>query len=108
MALSIGSVDIGIGAAGAPSWGWRDGPLTRGSDAATACPIWGQMEDGWTEVDVDGIRTAIDDLPVAAFDDLQLERARHATPHPNGALGVKSGGPRVLPSTAASYLHILY
>ena len=95
MALSIGGVDLGVGGGDAvrlPSWGWRDGPRTRRVASSTDHPLcWGGMEsDHFTEVNVAGVATSIDDLDDTEHAELQALRANVAVSHPNGALGLYS------------------
>lgn len=93
-ALSIGGVDVGIGdSLVSSSWGWRDGPLTRQRlDKTPRC--WdGFLKDALetsTEVEICGVRTAIDDIDAAEHEELLDFRASVSTAHPNGAVGIYS------------------
>ena len=93
IALSLGGVEVGIGdCSSAPSsWGWRDGPSTRGPTDAPP-PWWWETvaSEGFTEVDVAGVPTAIDDLDADEHLALLDARAQASEPHPNGALGIYS------------------
>jgi hypothetical protein len=99
IALGIGGVDIGVyshrghrGTHGDPaSWGWADGPLTRDMEDMPRPAAWEDLhENGWTEVDIDGISTSIDDLSRGAYDELLRERAYFAEEHPNCATSIYS------------------
>eukprot|EP00966_Prymnesium_polylepis_P023915 550699-Prymnesium_polylepis.1 len=91
MALGVGGVDIGVGAAGSvPSWGWRDGPDVRDGSKDGPKAVWDAMDDGWCELDVDGVSTAVDNISDADYDELQQQRAALAMPHPNGATSIYS------------------
>lgn len=99
LALNVGGVEVGVGCLGAPTWGWRDGPSSRGGGAeagSSAYPPASRPElaaladEGWAELDVGGIATSIDDVAPEACEELAQQRAADARPHPNGAAGIYS------------------
>ena len=90
-ALSIGGVDVGIGSSGPSSWGWRDGPRTRGGSLEPTPAFWEDViANHFTELAVGGVQTSIDDLDTEEHEEAMEARASVATPHPNGALGIYS------------------
>ena len=91
--LSIGGVNVGV-CSSRSSWGWRDGPRTRGwpgSPNEAEPPHWAGLKgEGFTESVIDGVHTAIDDLDDMEYEEHIASLASAATAHPNGAVGIYS------------------
>jgi len=90
IAFQIGGVAIGVPGGADASWGWRDGPQSReGVDRPPS--HWAELgAAGFTEVDVQGIATSIDNMNAAEHTEYVEEREAVAMPHPNGALSLYS------------------